>query len=206
MPHRCWCAAVCRWLIDVLRAECVACRRLPLVRAQQRCTCVRCFKRPVSTVCACKCDVCRQRTLLGCLSQTLLNHSAGADLSAQDRDGGTVLMFSVQHGHINLLRLLLSKRAKPTIKNAFGLTAVHFAAERGDMDALEELLTQGGNASALDCVGNSPIALACMHGHTAAVARLLKVGVDLNTGLVTSGRLSCGHETFPAGDAQQVIR
>ena len=45
---------------------------------------------------------------------------AGANLDTQDRDGNTALMISAQKGHIDIVKLLLNKKADPDIKDNNG--------------------------------------------------------------------------------------
>ena len=52
---------------------------------------------------------------------------AGADINAIGEDGYTPLQYATEHNHVELVKLLLEKRADKTIKSSEGETALDMA-------------------------------------------------------------------------------
>jgi ankyrin repeat protein len=59
------------------------------------------------------------------LIEALLNH--GADINAQDENGGTALIYAAEFGHVKAVRLLLDHHADVNIKDYDADTALSFA-------------------------------------------------------------------------------
>lgn len=62
--------------------------------------------------------------------QTLIQ--AGAMLDTQDQEGNTALIWAVQAGNLEAVRLLLAAGANPLLHNKIGKTGRDYANERGD--------------------------------------------------------------------------
>jgi ankyrin repeat protein len=71
------------------------------------------------------------------LMQQFLRH--GADVNARDDSGTTALMLAARRGKKDLVKLLLSKRADPKIKNCHGEDAASLARFGGFVGLAEEL-------------------------------------------------------------------
>jgi ankyrin repeat protein len=61
-------------------------------------------------------------------------------INYQQQDGVTPLYLASQTGHIDVVKLLSSHGADPTIKKLNGLTPIHMASARGDARMLDVLL------------------------------------------------------------------
>jgi len=79
------------------------------------------------------------------LAQQLLDR--GANVNAADDSGTTALMFAARRGKTDLVRLLLSKQADPTIKNCHGEDAASLAKAGGHAALAEELSTSRAKGS-----------------------------------------------------------
>ena len=65
----------------------------------------------------------------------------GANVNAIDKDGSTPLMFCAQHGHNDIVKLLLGHGADPKIKGSHGLSAIEFAQQK-DLQETEKILQE----------------------------------------------------------------
>jgi ankyrin repeat protein len=63
----------------------------------------------------------------------------GANVNAQNRSGGTPLMWSAVYGHDDAARLLLSRGADASLKDSDGITAAEWAV-RNKRDSVIQLL------------------------------------------------------------------
>ncbi len=80
--------------------------------------------------------------------------SSGADPSAQDQEGRTLLHHAVKHDHFDFIRFLMEKRINPDVRDNQGRTALHFAIdkahEEGRLDMLDLLLDLGADPDLTD--------------------------------------------------------
>mmetsp|Transcript_2966 Transcript_2966/g.9258 ORF Transcript_2966/g.9258 Transcript_2966/m.9258 type:complete len:293 (-) Transcript_2966:254-1132(-) len=93
-------------------------------------------------------------------------------------DGATALALAAKHGHLGVVKKLLTHNANPMIPDSDGETALSHAAENGNLDVLKELLT----ADNVDVNGgdetNPPLISAARQGHIDCVNYLLKSGAN----------------------------
>lgn len=75
-------------------------------------------------------------------------------------------------GHVAMLRLLLSRGARPWLRNAAGWTPAHCAAEAGRLAALRTLHAVHAPMDAADPFGDTPRRLAQIYGHAECVSFL----------------------------------
>ncbi|XP_046569212.1 putative ankyrin repeat protein RF_0381 [Haliotis rubra] len=108
--------------------------------------------------------------------------AAGADISAQDNDGNTLLMMAVKAGHD--ISLLLTTGADVNSKNKSGKTALHFVSEKFygfDTTVIQndhpKLIAAGADVSAQDNDGNTPLMMAVKAGSD--ISPLLTAGTDV---------------------------
>ncbi|GAB4813625.1 hypothetical protein N2152v2_000671 [Parachlorella kessleri] len=135
--------------------------------------------------------------------KALLAH--GADVTARDNDGLTVLMAAClcdprqhnPHTKAAIVRLLLAAGADPTAESDIngasrdGTTALHLAAKSGFTNAVELLVTAGADLGAQDKNGNTPLHYAVMNSSVQAAAALVEAGAPLNVANA-SGRTALG--------------
>jgi len=69
-------------------------------------------------------------------------------LDAEDEAGNTPLIFAINNGYIEIVRLLLEAKANPEIANETGGRPLTVAAFKGDTDIIDLLLKAGANPQA----------------------------------------------------------
>ena len=106
--------------------------------------------------------------------------AAGADLSARDIGGHTVLHHAAAFTDTAAIALLLNAGAEAGARNFGGTTALHLAARRGDAGISTQLIARGVDVNVADDGGTTPLHLAARNGHLATVKALLGAGADAN--------------------------
>ena len=71
--------------------------------------------------------------------------AAGADINAQEEQGGTALGFSIQHGFLTSVQTLIEYGADINLANKFGETPVTIAVQANFHAAIPLLLANGAN-------------------------------------------------------------
>lgn len=82
--------------------------------------------------------------------------------------GQTALMIAAERGNLNIVELLVNKRANKDLTDQNGRTALMFAAERGDRDIVS-LLVDKANKDLTDKNGWTALMFAAYNGHTEVV-------------------------------------
>lgn len=91
----------------------------------------------------------------------------------------TALGIAALHGHLDVVRLLLSAGASPTVDQG-GETTLTVAAHAGHAAIVDALVAAGASVNARDRDGMSPLIAAAASNRTAAIAALLARGADVN--------------------------
>ena len=99
----------------------------------------------------------------------------GLDPNTTDRDGHTLLMTASRLGHLELVKLLIARRASVTRRSAQGDTALMFASLKGNV-AIAELLIKHG--AQVNQTGWAPLHYAAFEGRAEMVKLLLSKGGD----------------------------
>ena len=103
----------------------------------------------------------------------------GVDVNVKDNDGSTPLIKVVWHGHLDVVKYLVSQGADVNeAKN--GWTPLHRAAARGHLDVVKYLVSQGADVNAKNNDGGTPFFMAAVHGHLDVVKYLVSQGADVN--------------------------
>ena len=100
----------------------------------------------------------------------------------------TALLAATEREHVNIVRLLLTAKARQDIAESSGKTPLYIAAERGSMAILKLLLACNPPLEAAAEDGFTPLLIAIKNGHTTIVDRLLKAQANFNA--TTRGGLS----------------
>ena len=116
----------------------------------------------------------------------LLQHGGtNVNVAIKDKKGWTPLRHATQHGHVNVMALLVeSFHADVTeMDEKDKHTLLHVAAQAGHVPAMQFLLQQQQQTDlvqACDVTGCTPLHLASRNGHDDAVLALLHAGADVN--------------------------
>ncbi len=70
----------------------------------------------------------------------------GADVNAQAREGGTVLMYASMEGYTDIVNLLIEAGADINAKDNEGWTALTWASGEGHTEVVELLIKKGANS------------------------------------------------------------
>ena len=121
------------------------------------------------------------------ISKVLLDHGADIDLVSADSDHGkesnnrlgrrTPLLVAAQIPHLDIIHLLLDRRANIEARNNFGETAMHLGAESGHLTVVLAMLDAGADMESKDYVAQeTPLFKAAMNGHVSIVMLLTRRG------------------------------
>ena len=115
----------------------------------------------------------------------------GADIHAADEQGRTALVRAIERDppskdfakwQMEVIKLLLARKANPAVKDEDGNTVIHYAARQRNVDVLKLMLTLGVPADARNKDGMTPLAMAAGDGHEPQhVAVLIAAGADVNS-------------------------
>uniref|UniRef100_K3WS27 Uncharacterized protein n=1 Tax=Globisporangium ultimum (strain ATCC 200006 / CBS 805.95 / DAOM BR144) TaxID=431595 RepID=K3WS27_GLOUD len=94
--------------------------------------------------------------------------------------GETALMTAAQHGHVDIIKLLLTEGWSVSKKDKTGATALLYAAKKDHANAIETLIEANASVNDQDNEGRSPLTWAARHGHVNAVKMLVQHGAVVN--------------------------
>merc|ERR1712217_447084 len=103
----------------------------------------------------------------------------GMDIEAKDAKGISCLGYAIGANRIEIVKLLMDKKANPQEVDTSGGTGVHYAAAYGRKELLEYLLKNGGNANKKNTAGQTPLALATKNKQTAVIDLLKQKGGNM---------------------------
>ena len=89
----------------------------------------------------------------------LLTKDYSADLNVMNDVNDTPLHCACRMGQINIVDVLLKRKALVNIQNAKGMTPLHDTASQGHVECVASLLKYGANAYVKDRQGNTPLDL-----------------------------------------------
>jgi ankyrin repeat protein len=104
----------------------------------------------------------------------------GANVDAQDRDGNTALHMAAQTGDIDMVRLLIAKKARVSVRNGVGKSALDFACAKNKTKVIERLLKSGATCEP-DAFGRTELHEAIQGGCDTNIIKLfVSKGVKVN--------------------------
>eukprot|EP00439_Symbiodinium_sp_Y106_P004340 s6034_g1.t1 len=128
------------------------------------------------------------------------------ELATQCRDPSTGWRpqhMEAKRGLVNVVRLLLDKRADPNVKNSDGETPLHHAALEGHSEVIRLLLQKKADLNVQDSVGMTPLNMAAHWAPTTVVRLLLDKKADPNI-KPSSGAGTALRGASAAGNAEVV--
>ncbi|XP_038597873.1 Usher syndrome type-1G protein [Tachyglossus aculeatus] len=102
----------------------------------------------------------------------LLKEATRKELNAPDEDGMTPTLWAAYHGHLESLRLIISRGGDPDKCDIWGNTPLHLAGSNGHLHCLSFLVSFGANIWCLDNDYHTPLDMAAMKGHMECVRYL----------------------------------
>ena len=98
-------------------------------------------------------------------------------------DGFTALGLASFFGHLEIVKLLLSKNADPNLaaNNQFKVAPIHSACAVSNYDITEILIKNGADVNARQMEGVTPLHSAAHNGQTKLVKLLIDNGADINS-------------------------
>jgi ankyrin repeat protein len=100
----------------------------------------------------------------------------GVNIDTANRTGWTALNSAADQGHIDIVQLLLERKADPN-----ACSPLIKALNRNYSEVAQLLLKQHADPNQADANGCTPLNMAAMKGHEDAVKQLLKLGADANS-------------------------
>lgn len=97
---------------------------------------------------------------------------AGVPVDSSDEGGNTALMFAAMNNQIDLVHLLVQKRAELNKQGGAGWAPLHFAAQVNATDAIRILVQQGASTNIRTIDGHTPLDLAHRYSSKEAVILL----------------------------------
>ncbi|MCG8340757.1 MAG: ankyrin repeat domain-containing protein, partial [Cytophagales bacterium] len=152
----------------------------------------------------------------------------GGDVDLTDKGGRTPLHWAAEEGNVEVVKALLEKTVKISVKDgagdtpldlaerkdyqdivellrgadADGNTPLHHAADKGDKDAAEELIAQGAKVNAKNNNGETALHKAAEKGNQEVVDLLIEKGADVNA---TDSNGETALQKAAAGGHQEVV-
>ena len=120
----------------------------------------------------------------------LLDQGVNPDciISSDPHRGTTALYMAAQHGHLDVVDLLLRHGARiDAYKHATRATPLHAAATQGHREVAAMLLQKGGDIGAKTSEGLTAMGCAVVQGHVEVVKLLLRYGSAVNDPQGTGG-------------------
>lgn len=87
--------------------------------------------------------------------------------------------WAAQAGHLEIVKLLLTKGAPVNCKNVISETPLHYASAMGHKEIAELLLAKGADVKAKTTNGDTPLNYAVQHNRTGIIGILIKKGADV---------------------------
>jgi len=113
------------------------------------------------------------------LFRSLLGEDANL-LNATDADGRTPLHWAASSGSVEIVRLLVDRKAKVDAQDGSGWTALHIASSAGQLPVVIELIGAGADVNAKNEKGISSLHYAASKGHVDITRSLIERGAEIN--------------------------
>lgn len=123
-------------------------------------------------------------------------------------DGFTPLGLASFFGHIDIVKLLISKGANPNIaaNNEFKIVPIHSACAISNYDITDILLKNGANVNAKQMQGVTPLHSAAHNGQTKLAKLLIQSGADVNAKMDNGQTPLCMAEEKRFNETAELIK
>ncbi|CAC5397292.1 unnamed protein product [Mytilus coruscus] len=116
----------------------------------------------------------------------------GSDVHSRDTNGWTPLMAACEHGHINIVELLLNSEASlnrvlpekevdVNVSSKNGENPLILSCKYGKSDIVRLLLEKGADVNVFNMYGHTPLKLSCENNNSDIVQLLIEKGADVNS-------------------------
>ncbi|XP_059091343.1 ankyrin repeat and SAM domain-containing protein 6-like [Tigriopus californicus] len=112
------------------------------------------------------------------VQQIILNHQLSVDV--RDNDDITGLQVAAANDQIDIVKLLIKKKANLNTSNSSGWAPLHHGAFHGHTKMCHLLIRHGADVSARNKFGATPLNIATASGHQSTVKCLLEAGATLD--------------------------
>ncbi|TNN59737.1 Histone-lysine N-methyltransferase EHMT2 [Liparis tanakae] len=94
----------------------------------------------------------------------MLLETGQVDVNAQDNGGWTPIIWSAEHKHVDVIKVLLNRGADVTISDKELNVCLHWAAYAGNVDIAELVLNSGCSLASVNMHGDTPLHIAAREG------------------------------------------
>ena len=102
------------------------------------------------------------------------------DLPLRDDDGATPLYHAVEHGHLDMVMVLLKAEAHVNARNKKRWTPLHMAAKNDHPDVIRVLIAAGADINGQTIRKMTPLIVAAKHACDKSTRALIEHGCDVN--------------------------
>uniref|UniRef100_A0A8C2ZCL5 Euchromatic histone-lysine N-methyltransferase 2 n=1 Tax=Cyclopterus lumpus TaxID=8103 RepID=A0A8C2ZCL5_CYCLU len=110
----------------------------------------------------------------------MLLETGQVDVNAQDNGGWTPIIWSAEHKHVDVIKVLLNRGADVTISDKELNVCLHWAAYAGNVDIAELVLNSGCSLASVNMHGDTPLHIAAREGYLECVTLFLSRGADID--------------------------
>ncbi|CAH0550139.1 unnamed protein product [Brassicogethes aeneus] len=110
----------------------------------------------------------------------------GIDVNAKNHLNSTALHMGSQLGHIEVVKLLIEKKANVNAKKNKGFTPLHLAIQQKHFELSDFLIKNGANINITDDQGCTPLHFVAHHGNLEVAKLFLAKGADINAKTIES--------------------
>ncbi|XP_054461988.1 histone-lysine N-methyltransferase EHMT2 isoform X1 [Anoplopoma fimbria] len=116
----------------------------------------------------------------------MLLETGQVDVNAQDSGGWTPIIWSAEHKHVDVIKVLLNRGADVTISDKSPPSlqelnvCLHWAAYAGNVDIAELVLNSGCSLASVNMHGDTPLHIAAREGYLECVTLFLSRGADID--------------------------
>uniref|UniRef100_A0A8D0D4C1 Euchromatic histone-lysine N-methyltransferase 2 n=1 Tax=Sander lucioperca TaxID=283035 RepID=A0A8D0D4C1_SANLU len=110
----------------------------------------------------------------------MLLETGQVDVNAQDSGGWTPIIWSAEHKHVEVIKVLLNRGADVTINDKELNVCLHWAAYAGNVDIAELVLNSGCPLASVNMHGDTPLHIAAREGYLECVTLFLSRGADID--------------------------